>query len=103
MQEKKFQRRVESFVCDKCDNEVSGDGYTDHCPECLWSKHVDVNPGDRDSECHGLMEPIGAETKKDSYIIYYKCTKCGHTHRVKAATKDSFDKIVEIINRPLKK
>lgn len=97
MQKKRFQRKVENFICEKCGNKVSGDGYTDHCPECLWSKHVDVNPGDRRSRCHGLMEPIGAETKKDGYVIYYKCIKCGYTHRVKATAKDNFDKIVEVM------
>lgn len=53
MQEKKFQRQIEDFVCEKCGKEVKGDGYTDHCPRCLRSKHVDVNPGDRRSKCNG--------------------------------------------------
>ncbi|MDK2949259.1 MAG: hypothetical protein PWQ56_424 [Patescibacteria group bacterium] len=102
MQEKKFQKKIESFVCQKCGNKVNGQGYTDHCPECLWSKHVDINPGDRKSECFGLMEPIGAKVKKDKYIIYYSCTKCGYNHRVKSAPDDNFEKIVQIINKPLK-
>ena len=103
MQEKIFQKRVEDFVCEKCGNKIEGKGYTDHCPQCLWSKHVDINPGDRKSECGGLMEPIGVEVKNDKYIIYYRCTKCGFKHRVKSAPDDNFDGIVKISNRPLEK
>jgi len=102
MQEKRFQKRVEDFVCEKCGNKVEGKGYTDHCPQCLWSKHVDVNPGDRKSECGGLMEPIGVEVKSDQYTIYYRCTKCGFKHRVKSAPDDNFDEIIKIANRPLR-
>ncbi|MEK7158524.1 MAG: RNHCP domain-containing protein, partial [Patescibacteria group bacterium] len=42
-----FQRRVEDFTCESCGAQVTGDGYTNHCPQCLVSKHVDVYPGDR--------------------------------------------------------
>ena len=58
---KKFQRTIEDFTCEQCNFAVKGNGYTNHCPKCLWSKHVDVNPGDRAATCGGLMEPIGAE------------------------------------------
>ena len=103
MQEKKFQRRIEDFICEKCGKKVKGKGYTDHCPECLWSKHVDINPGDRKSECDGLMEPIGAEVKSDEYTIYYRCTKCWFRHRVKSVPDDNFDEIIKLTNRPLQK
>ena len=38
-------------------------GYScrNHCPNCLYSKHVDKNPGDRQEDCHGMLEPIGIE------------------------------------------
>lgn len=103
MQEKKFQRQIEDFVCEKCGKEVKGDGYTDHCPRCLRSKHVDVNPGDRRSKCNGLMEPIGVEVKSDKYIIHYRCVKCRFEHRIKSAPDDNFDDIIKLVNRPLKK
>ena len=44
---KKFERNREDFTCNNCELFVQGDGYTDHCPSCLYSKHVDINPGDR--------------------------------------------------------
>jgi len=96
MEEKRFQRKIENFICQKCGEKVKGKGYTDHCPKCLWSKHVDVNPGDRKSECNGLMEPISAEVRNDKYIIYYKCNKCGFRHRVKSALDDDFEEIIKL-------
>ncbi len=98
MQEKKFQRRIEDFVCEKCGKEVKGKGYTDHCPRCLWSKHIDINPGDRKSECGGLMEPVGVEVRSNKYIIHYRCIKCGFKHRVKSTPDDNFDEIIKLTN-----
>jgi len=102
MREKKFQKRIENFVCEKCGVLVKGNGYTDHCPNCLWSKHVDNNPGDRKNRCGGLMEPVGLEIKKGEYIIHYRCTKCGYEHRVKAVPNDNFDILIKLSNQPLK-
>jgi hypothetical protein len=96
LKQKRFQRRTENFICEKCGFSVRGTGYTDHCPECLWSKHVDINPGDRNCNCGGLMEPISAEKKSGEYIIYYKCQECSKTHRIKATTDDDIEKIIEI-------
>lgn len=38
---KNFTRVIEDFICENCGTEVKGNGYTNHCPKCLWSKHVD--------------------------------------------------------------
>lgn len=103
MPTKKFQRRMEDFVCDKCGTSVTGDGYTDHCPTCLWSKHVDINPGDRASVCLGLMEPTRIEGGTDAYSILYTCTRCSHTHRVKAHKQDSSDAIINLAHHAAKK
>lgn len=97
MEERRFQKRKEDFACEKCGMKVKGNGYTDHCPNCLWSKHVDINPGDRESECGGMMEPVGVELKGNEYIIYYKCTKCGFSHKVKAAHNDNFEEIIKLV------
>lgn len=93
---KQFQKREEDFVCEKCGRPVHGNGYTNHCPACLWSKHVDVNPGDRAANCGGLMEPVGLENKSDVFYIVQKCQKCGHERRNKAAVGDSFDALVAL-------
>jgi len=94
---RKFQRRIEDFVCDNCGAATMGTGYTDHCPKCLWSKHVDINPGDREADCGGLMEPIGIEVKNQEYIIHYKCTKCGYKHRVKSVPKDALEEMLKLL------
>ncbi len=98
MQIKKFQRKIEDFVCGRCGASVSGTGYTDHCPKCLWSRHVDINPGDRLAQCRGAMEPVSVEIKSGEHIIYYKCQRCGFEHRAKADEKDNFEAILELTN-----
>ena len=79
-QAKRFKMIDEKFICDVCGKKVEKLGYTarDHCPYCLSSKHVDINPGDRQSLCKGVLEPIGIENaKKGQYKILYKCKSCG--------------------------
>lgn len=45
----KFTMIDEDFTCDVCGSFVKALGYTarDHCPNCLCSKHVDINPPER--------------------------------------------------------
>lgn len=93
---KKFQRTIENFVCDNCGNRVTGNGYTDHCPFCLWGKHVDVNPGDRAAECGGSMEPLGVEERSGVYRIRYQCRKCEHSFVVKTAGNDDSEAIIKL-------
>jgi rubrerythrin len=94
-----FQKKVEDFVCEVCGKSTKGDGYTDHCSYCLWGKHVDNNPGDRKSECHGLMEPVSVEVKGGKNTIHYVCKKCGKSHRVRASQDDNPDIIIELSTR----
>jgi len=100
MQSKKFQRRIEDFICENCGTKVKGNGYTDHCPICLWGKHVDVNPGDRAAKCAGMMEPVRAEAKSGKYLLYYICKECGYKFRVKSLLEDDFEVIMKLINKP---
>jgi hypothetical protein len=95
MPSKKFTRTIENFTCEHCDREVVGDGYTNHCPSCLWSKHVDKNPGDRLETCNGLMEPIKTERKGNRYMIVQKCVKCSLEKRNSLRPEDSFEAFVE--------
>lgn len=91
-----FKRKIEDFACGNCGQKVKGDGYTNHCPKCLWSKHVDINPGDRVAGCGGMMRPVRAETKKGEYDIIHKCVKCGYEKRNKMSPKDNFEEILKI-------
>lgn len=96
MQTKKFQRKKEDFICERCGQKVEGSGYTNHCPKCLWSKHVDINPGDRQLSCRGMMEPMGVELKKGEYVIVHKCVRCGFEKKNKAAKDDDFDVLIKL-------
>ncbi len=96
MKEKKFKKTKEDFTCHNCGYFMKGDGYTNHCLRCLWSKHVDVNPGDRQESCNGLMKPISVEIKKGEYIIIHKCISCGLVKKNKAAKEDNFNTILNL-------
>lgn len=91
-----FTKRVEDFTCDHCGAVVVGSGYTNHCPACLWSKHVDVDPGDRAAVCKGLMKPITIEQERGEWILTHRCERCGHTKRNKASPDDNSDVMVEL-------
>ena len=91
-----FIRTTENFVCEKCGFEVMGNGYTNHCPQCLWSKHVDIQPGDRKEVCGGMMKPTRIEKKGKEYTIIHVCEKCGFEKPNKAVREDNFDMIVQI-------
>ena len=97
---KKFNELDEGFICENCNKEVSPLGYTsrDHCPYCLYSKHVDINPGDRENTCKGLLKPIGIEKFKDTYKIIYKCETCKEIHKNIMAKDDNMDLIIELSN-----
>ena len=93
---KKFTRNIEDFICLHCGRVVTGNGYTNHCPECLWSQHVDINPGDRASLCGGAMRPTGIETTGGINTIIHVCEKCGQTARIRANESDNMDAIIEL-------
>lgn len=93
---KLFQRRVEDFTCEHCGARVTGSGYTNHCPRCLWSKHVDVNPGDRAATCGGLMKPVALEGGSPEYVIVHRCERCGFERRNKAVSTDDAEALLAI-------
>lgn len=96
MQTKTFQKTVENFECENCNTPISGNGYTNHCTQCLWSKHVDINPGDRAASCGGLMKPTELENENGEYVITHTCVKCSYKKRNKISANDNFDAVVKI-------
>jgi len=93
---KTFIKNKEDFVCSKCGYFVKGSGYTNHCPKCLWSEHIDNFPGDREAKCSGLMEPIGLDMKNGECRIVHQCVKCSHRKPNKVSELDDADKILEL-------
>ena len=88
----------ENFICEHCGKTVKKLEYSsrDHCPYCLYSKHVDINPGDRANTCKGLLKPVDIEKFKDTYKIIYKCESCGEQHKNIIATDDDMDEIIRL-------
>lgn len=93
------------FTCVECGATVpplQGGGYRNHCPYCLHSLHVDVNPGDRANPCRGVLEPVAVEhNAKKGWVVVHRCRSCGALVRNRAALDDAerpddFDVIVAL-------
>lgn len=93
---KQFTRTIEDFTCEHCGAAVTGNGYTNHCPKCLWSKHVDVNPGDRAASCGGMMEPKNFTKRGGDYFIVQKCQVCGFERTNSFSIGDDFDALLRL-------
>lgn len=95
-----FLPRQEAFICEQCHAAVSPlehGSCRNHCPLCLYSKHVDIFPGDRASMCQGLMEPISVDQSgKKGLIVIHHCSTCHAEKRNKAAPDDQ---IIEFMER----
>lgn len=92
-----FKRTIENFRCEHCQQKVVGNGYTNHCPYCLYSKHVDINPGDREATCGGLMKSSHIEQKGQDWIILHTCLTCGYQKKNKVAPDDDREAIIELV------
>lgn len=109
MEEKRFKKNDSGFTCAACGKEVLPLGYTsrNHCPFCLSSLHVDINPGDRQNGCGGILRPIRAlPDPKRGYIIVHRCEKCGEVVRCRAAHEakvqpDDTDLIIRLTAGPI--
>ena len=72
---------------------VWGGKHRNHCPYCLYSRHVDGDtPGDRASDCGGSMAPAGAfHRPKGEYVIVHRCLTCGQERYCRIAADDDYD------------
>lgn len=91
-----FTRRVEDFTCAHCGTLNSGDGYTNHCSRCLHSRHVDVDPGDREESCHGDMAPVDVLLEHGRHVLVHRCTRCGEERRCRTSPADDLDALLEL-------
>lgn len=104
MENKRFSKNDSGFICKNCGREVLPLGYTsrNHCPFCLCSLHVDINPGDRANDCGGILRPIRTEPHaKKGFVIIHRCERCGKEVRNKAALEaktqpDDMDLIIKL-------
>lgn len=96
---KSFVKNKEDFTCENCGAFIIGNGYTNHCCKCFYSKHVDINPGDRLAQCGGLMSPISVQGSTNNVTITHKCQLCGFTRNNKLQEEDSNDDLILLIRK----
>jgi hypothetical protein len=82
------------FTCLHCQREVLSDSaisgvlHRNHCPYCLWSRHVDLfESGDRLAVCKGPMPPVALAFKRPrkkyaplqpgELQLVHRCAECG--------------------------
>ena len=94
------------FACANCRaivDAIKKGTIRNHCPFCLYSLHVDIEIGDRQSDCGGLMAPIGMENhSQKGWQIVQKCTLCGHVRKNMMALDDDVDVVAKIMREASK-
>ena len=98
--------RQSSFRCGHCSLDVStvatGTAHRNHCPNCLWSRHVDDSPGDRAAHCRSLMEPIAVTVRGDGeWVLVHRCAGCDELHLNRTAADDNPLILLRVAVRPL--
>ncbi len=97
--------KTDTFNCIHCGHRTTaapyGTRHRNHCPRCLWSRHVDDQPGDRRATCHGPMEPIAIGTRQEEWILIHRCRSCGVLHANRSAGDDDALQLLSIAARPL--
>ncbi len=92
-------RRGKSFVCKNCSRKVLpikyGGRFRNHCPNCLYSLHLDLRKaGDRKNKCGGVMEPVGFfKRRTGEQVIVHRCLKCDKEVFNRIASDDDFEKV----------
>jgi hypothetical protein len=100
--ERRFQGSSDEFRCRHCRTFVGptlyGGKHRNHCPQCLYSRHVDgKTPGDRASDCGGSMAPVGAFTRsKGEHAIVHRCLTCGFERHNRVAADDDFAAVMRL-------
>lgn len=92
MKQKKFIKINDAFICDCCGhkNPPANKTCRNHCRECLCSKHVDINPGDRSETCLGILRPVKFDIKGAEITqIIFQCEKCQVQRKNKLAEDDN--------------
>lgn len=99
-------RPSKGFTCINCRRSVdatsSGTRHRNHCPWCLFSRHLDESPGDRRSACGSPMEPIALEVREGSeWAIVHRCRGCRTLRANRIAGDDHELALLVLALRPL--
>lgn len=96
----------DSFTCRSCGRLVvshgAGSDHRNHCPNCLSSLHLDIEPGDREADCGGIMEPIAVWVRKNKeWALIHRCRRCGMLSSNRIAADDNPLLLLSIASRPV--
>ncbi len=91
---------------------LSGVANRNHCPYCLWSRHLDLlAAGDRLSACKAPMRPLGLTMKRSlkkysrpgsgELMLVHVCTDCGKIALNRIAADDDLEVLLETFERSL--
>jgi CRISPR/Cas system CSM-associated protein Csm3 (group 7 of RAMP superfamily) len=106
-------RQDRGFRCAHCqgyvytESIISGVQNRNHCPYCLWSRHLDLyEAGDRLAACKAKMRPIGLTLKNvrkkyqtakhGELMLIHQCVDCGHVSINRIATDDAPETVFEV-------
>jgi hypothetical protein len=112
------RQQEQGFRCLHChllvstDSIFSGVRNRNHCPYCLWSRHVDSSQaGDRLATCQAQMKPIGLTFKStrkkygiDRYgelMLIHLCAGCGKVSINRIAADDAAEMILGVYQSSL--
>jgi hypothetical protein len=107
-----------NFRCVHCSHPVSYDPLRsgvhnrNHCPYCLWSRHVDLyRAGDRLAACKAPMKPVGLAIKRTrkkygdqgpgELMVIHRCADCGRISINRVAADDSAEELWEVFQSSL--
>lgn len=96
----------DTFTCRSCGVLVictgGGTEHRNHCPNCLCSVHLDIEPGDREADCGGLMEPISVWVRKGGeWAVIHHCRICGTLSSNRIAADDNDLLLMSLAVKPL--
>jgi len=92
------------------EREISGVNNRNHCPRCLFSRHVDEKTaGDRRATCMSRMEPVGLTLKQahkrygqeeqGELMLIHQCKGCGKISINRIAADDDAAFIYQLFKR----
>jgi len=104
------EQKSGGFRCSHCHmwvviNPYIGTANRNHCNICLWSRHVDIQKGDRLSECRGGMRPICLTLKHEGFgrvgelMLVHECCSCGKLSINRIARDDFEDEVMHIFEQ----
>lgn len=105
------------FRCAHCHQNVSsahllsGVNNRNHCPYCLWSRHLDLyTAGDRLSACKAPMQPLALTPKRSrnryghsrgELMLVHQCSDCGDLSINRIAADDDAHALLGIFSASL--